>query len=164
MIYSSIEDTKRHIEVVGNNLKLIIFHLRKRMETHDLSKMEAPEVQAFNEYTPKLADSTYGSEEYKGFLSELKPALDHHYATNRHHPEHFQEGIRGMNLVDIVEMFCDWYAATLRHNNGNIIRSIEINQERFNYSDDLKAILENTYRDIFEDGQTAEIGGQNERD
>jgi len=40
--------------------------------------------------TPKLAGSTYGSEEYKAFLGQMKPALDHHYAVNDHHPEHFR--------------------------------------------------------------------------
>jgi hypothetical protein len=68
---------------------------------------------------------------------------------NRHHPEHFENGIRGMNLIDLIEMFCDWYAATQRHNDGDIIMSIEINQKRFEYSDDIKAILKNTYNDIF---------------
>jgi hypothetical protein len=49
-----------------------------------------------------------------------------------------------MNLVDIVEMFCDWLAATKRHNGGDIMKFIVINQERFGFSDDLKAIFENT--------------------
>jgi hypothetical protein len=41
-------------------------------------------------------------------------------------------------------MLCDWKAATLRHDDGDIRRSIEINQERFGYSDELKQILINT--------------------
>jgi hypothetical protein len=46
-------------------------------------------------------------------------------------------------------MFCDWYAATKWHNDGDLMKSIAINQERFGYSEDLKAILENTYKDYF---------------
>jgi hypothetical protein len=111
--------------------------------------MTEPEVEYFDTYTPKLAGTTYGSDEYKQLLAELKPALDHHYAINRHHPEHYENGIRGMNLVDLVEMFCDWYAASKRHDDGDIMKSIAINQKRFGYSDDLKAIFENTCRDIF---------------
>jgi hypothetical protein len=76
----------------------------------------------------------------------MKPALDHHYDLNHHHPEHFLRGIRGMNLIDIIEMLCDWKAATMRHADGNIYKSIEINQERFNYSYELKEILINTSR------------------
>ena len=74
----------------------------------------------------------------------MKPALDHHYAVNSHHPEFYADGIRGMSLLDITEMLCDWKAAALRHADGNILKSIEINQKRFGYSDELKQILFNT--------------------
>jgi hypothetical protein len=147
--YSSIPDTKIHISTVRGNMIKIISEIALRAETHDKTKMSPEEVKYFDEYTPKLAGCTYGSNEYKQFLSELKPALDHHYSVERHHPEHFENGIRGMNLVDLIEMFCDWYAATLRHNDGDLLKSIDINQKRFGYSDDFKAIFENTYKDIF---------------
>ena len=71
----------------------------------------------------------------------MKPTLDHHYKFNQHHPEYFDKGIQGMNLLDIVEMLCDWKSATERHDDGNIFKSIEINQKRFGYSDELKQIL-----------------------
>jgi hypothetical protein len=148
--YSSIYETKKHLDKVRDSILTIAGELHKRGLAHDDSKMRTPEVELFDIYTPKLAGCTYGSDEYKQFLLELKPALDHHYAKNRHHPEHFENGIRGMNLVDIVEMFCDWYAATKRHNDGDIMKSIAINQDRFGYSDDLRIIMENTYKDIFE--------------
>lgn len=80
----------------------------------------------------------------------MAKGLEHHYVNNRHHPEYFKSdipeasGIKNMNLVDLVEMFCDWKAATLRHKDGDIIKSIEQNQVRFGYSDDLKAIFLNT--------------------
>jgi hypothetical protein len=151
--YSSIPETKQHIDLVFKNTVSILLELCQRAIAHDKSKLEPGEVEYFDIYTPKLAGCTYGRPEYKQFLAELKPALDHHYAKNRHHPEHFENGIRGMNLVDIVEMFCDWYAATKRHNDGDIMKSIAINQERFGYSDDLRAILENTYKDIFEEAK-----------
>jgi hypothetical protein len=146
---SSIPETKKHIGLVSVFINKVAMLLIGRISEHDKSKMADPEVTHFDNYTPLLASSTYGSEEYQQLLKGLEPALQHHYAVNRHHPEHFANGIRGMTLVDIVEMFCDWYAATKRHDNGDIIRSISINQKRFNYSDDLKAIFENTYTAIF---------------
>jgi hypothetical protein len=106
----------------------------------------SPEKEAFDELTPKLADLTYGSEEYRATLREMKPAIDHHYAHNSHHPEHYPNGIAGMNLLDIVEMFCDWKAASLRHTNGDFRRSLEINRTRFNVSDQLASIFENSIR------------------
>mgnify|MGYP003311482372 CR=1 FL=1 len=63
---------------------------------HVLAVVSSYEVELFAEVTPKIASTTYGSEEYNGFLDKLKPALDHHYASNRHHPQHFVNGINDM--------------------------------------------------------------------
>ena len=137
-------ETLSHIEMVRKCIDVVIRGLIKRAEEHDKSKMEEPELQLFVEQTHKLADSTYGSEEYTKFLKELKPALEHHYANNRHHPEHFKKGVRDMTIVDLIEMLCDWKAATMRHSNGNLKKSIEHNKERFQMSQELIDILENS--------------------
>ena len=49
-----------------------------------------------------------------------------------------------MNLVDLVEMFCDWKASSMRHIDGNLLKSIDINASRFNMSSQLKQIFINT--------------------
>ncbi len=139
-------ETQKHIENVRKYIRFVIDKLETRGVKHDASKLEPPEVELFAEMTPKLAAVTYGSDEYKEALEKLKPALEHHYASNRHHPEHFVNGINDMTLIDIVEMFCDWKASTLRHNDGNLLKSIEINAERFNMDGQLKQILMNTAR------------------
>ncbi len=137
-------ETFRHIETVRNLLQKVIIELLDRAEKHDQSKLESPEVELFTEFTPLLAATTYGSAEYEEFRKKLKPALDHHYAKNKHHPEHYVHGIDDMTLIDLVEMFVDWKAATLRHNDGNLRKSIEKNTERFQISPQLRKILENT--------------------
>ena len=147
--YDSKEDTIKHIKLVFEYSRRIRKDLFFRELGHDKSKLEEPEKSVFDEFTPKLATSTYGSEEYKGFLKEMNVALEHHYSVNRHHPEHFENGIKGMTLVDLIEMICDWKAATLRHHDGNILKSIELNQERFGYSDELKQIIINTVNYYF---------------
>lgn len=146
---SAEELTKDHIKNVFNKITTICLCLKERSEIHDSSKLNEPELSTFNIYTEKLKGSTYGSEEYAGFLKEMKPALDHHYENNRHHPEHFKDGINEMNLVDLVEMFCDWVAATERHEDGNIYKSINHNEERFNISPQLSEIFRNTADQIF---------------
>lgn len=88
--FSSIKDTLEHKQMVTHYMNVIIQELINRAEKHDNSKMLPGEVEYFDEYTPKLKDSTYGSEEYTEFLKQLKPALDHHYGLYRHHPE-FEE-------------------------------------------------------------------------
>lgn len=147
-VEDTIEDqrfkTLRHIEAVRNHLNECIRELMERGELHDQSKMEDPEKSLFDEYTPKLRGVTYGSDQYKTFMKEMDVAIQHHYAHNRHHPEHHKNGIKDMNLIDLIEMLCDWKSSSMRHNDGNILKSIEINQSRFGYSEDLRVIMENT--------------------
>lgn len=136
--------TFRHIERVRNLLNKSIKVLMNRGENHDQSKLESPEVELFTEYTPKLKELTYNSPEYREMLVKLKPALDHHYANNRHHPEHFKNGVDDMNLFDLLEMICDWKASSERQHDGNIRKSIESNATRYGISPQLIKILENT--------------------
>lgn len=139
-------ETQKHIENVRKYIRFMIDKIDTRGVKHDASKLETPEVELFAEHTLQLAQLSYGSDEYKESLEQLKPALDHHYAANRHHPEHFVNGVDDMTLIDIIEMFCDWKASTLRHNDGNLLKSIEVNAERFNMDGQLKSILINTAR------------------
>ena len=55
-----------------------------------------------------------------------------------------------MTLVDIIEMFCDWKASTHRMNDGNLLKSIDVNAERFKIDKQLKQIFVNTARMIDE--------------
>lgn len=143
-------DTYNHKQMVCNIMNSVAQMLLKRALEHDNSKLASPELELFDEFTLKLKSSTYGSAEYNEFLKQLKPALDHHYATYRHHPEHFVNGCKDMNIVDVVEMLVDWKAATLRHDNGNLLKSLEHNITRFNLkSVTLYDILKNSV-ELFE--------------
>lgn len=137
-------DTWRHIHRVQFYLNRVITQLIERAHVHDQSKLVAPEVGYFAAVTEKLKGLQYGSEEYRASLLEIKPALDHHFANNRHHPEHYKDGINDMNLLDLIEMFCDWKAAGERQNTGNIRKSLEINAERFGIGPQLLKVFENT--------------------
>lgn len=144
MNYDSKADTLLHMKRVAQLLTEASGEFIKRAIIHDNSKLESPEKELFDEYTPKLKNCTYGSDEYKGFLKGLKVALDHHYKNNSHHPEHYENGVNGFDLFDLLEMFFDWTAATERHADGNIYKSIEINKDRFGLSEQLCNIMRNT--------------------
>ncbi len=147
--YDSRADTLAHIDRVQTLIQTAINNLAVRAVKHDLSKLEEPEKSTFDECTLKLKAMAYGSDEYKAALAELKPALDHHYAANSHHPEHYENGVAGMSLFDVLEMLIDWKAATERlKGGGDIRRSLEINRDRFKLSPQLEAILANTIREL----------------
>lgn len=147
--YDSRPDTEKHIARVQELLSGVMGGLAFRHDYHDASKLQSPEKEMFDEYTPKLRAMTYGSDEYKRCLAEMQQtALAHHYEHNSHHPEHYPNGIDGMSVLDVLEMLCDWKAATERHADGDLSRSLEINRARFNISDQLHIILVNTAREL----------------
>jgi hypothetical protein len=142
--YDSTLDTMRHSRRVDELLLQVIVALQSRVTRHDLSKMEPPEKAVFDRVTPRLQSSTYGSEEYKASLADIGEVLVHHYGANRHHPEHYTDGVAGMTLVDVIEMLADWKAATERHDDGSLARSLQIGEERFGIEPQLMAVLRNT--------------------
>lgn len=146
--YDSTAETLKHIKKVQTYLNNAAIELLQRANKHDDSKLESPEKELFDKYTTVLAKLEYGSDEYKESLKKLKPALDHHYANNSHHPEYYKNGIDDMDLFDILEMAVDWLAATERTSSGDIYKSIEINKERFKMSDQLSKIFVNTIKKI----------------
>jgi hypothetical protein len=137
-------ETRKHIARVNELLHHMVKRLLDRGVVHDASKLKEPEAETFDRVTERLSGLEYGSDDYKAMLAEMKPALDHHYAKNRHHPQHFPNGVTDMTLVDVVEMICDWKASSERQNDGNILKSIEHNKERFNMDHQLTQILINT--------------------
>jgi hypothetical protein len=144
----STADTRDHINKVQVKIAEIQAALDDRAAAHDHSKLEQPEKAGFDVLTAKLAELRYGSDEYRAALAEGKPTIDHHYAVNTHHPEHYKNGIAGMSLLDVVEMLCDWKAASERTKQGGIAASLVHNKTRFGISDQLASILENTVKEL----------------
>lgn len=200
-------ETAEHIAQVRGLLLGVAGELVGRGHRHDASKLVEPEVATFDRVTTQLRSLTYGSPEYEAARAEMGPALDHHYAVNDHHPEHFPPpvrhevevreepafhpsgdeyataiatcdqcdwtdkgdgddvrdaaalheretfepgGIHAMNLIQLLEMLCDWIAATRRHDDGDIHASIEKNAARFHYGEELEQFLHNSVDAILE--------------
>jgi hypothetical protein len=151
--YDSRPDTWAHISRVRHFLSVAIRNLHYRSDRHDKTKLEPPEVEGFDIATPKLAGMEYGSEEYKQSLRDLGPTLAHHFEHNDHHPEHFQNGVVGMSLMALIEMLCDWRAASERvkqradgdeYLKRSFAEGLAFNQQRFGYGDELAQVLMNT--------------------
>jgi len=192
---NALRQTYEHIHLVQKLLASAQVELMRRQFTHDRSKLASPEWEYYERVSHNLEGLTYGTPEYTAQLkANLGPAVEHHYAHNRHHPEFFPEHsderqsaaiaahrlmakwatdnaqvlpddvygyrdldkflaqkeaevkarVNNMNLFDLLEMIVDWLAATKRHADGDINKSIEINTERFGLSPQLVNILKNT--------------------
>ena len=144
-----MRETVAHVRRVGNLMLDAAQSIQRRAMIHDDSKFSPDEFESFAQETPTLRGLTYGSDEYKAALERIKPALGHHYRRNRHHPEHHPEspecrGIQRMDLIDLIEMLADWKAATERHADGSLPRSIVQNAARFGYDDRFACLLAKT--------------------
>jgi hypothetical protein len=145
MSYDSTPDTLRHSLRVAELMGELIKELLDRSVRHDLSKTREPERAVYDAVVPHLRATTYGSAEHRALVDAMGEGLQHHYAHNRHHPEHFADGIDGMTLVDVLEMLADWKAATERTtSHGELADSLTINRERYGISPQLMNILTNT--------------------
>ena len=147
-IYDCTDDVLQHKARVSKWLGRIIAQLTLRSEVHDDSKLKEPEKALFDEWTPYLDRVDFGSDDYEAALEAMYAGLAHHYAANRHHPEHFAEGVDGMKLADMVEMFCDWLAAAGRKGVAMDAMDWDYLQQRFGLAPQLVNILRNTLTDM----------------
>lgn len=145
-------DTQNHINKIQFIMgEKIIPILRSRALHHDRSKFEEPEKSTYDKYIPLLKNVKYGSDEYNEIRNKMhEEGLHHHYQENRHHPEHFENGVNDMNLIDIIEMICDWYAASLL-SDTDFEKGLKINCKRFGIDEQLAKIIFNTYKDLFKE-------------
>lgn len=129
MIEATRADTVDHIRKVRKNLEAVIERLIDRGQAHDASKLAEPELSGYAALQANLAEIAYPSPEYSAALEAARPVIDHHYAANDHHPDHYPGGIGDMSLLAILEMLADWKAAGERMKGGSIARSLRHNLE-----------------------------------
>lgn len=145
----SVPVTLKHIKRIDELLDEFAIELMRRGNVHDNSKF-TPEEQGPLDEMQRLIDiegqAPYGTPEYSRRTALLKTMIDHHYARNNHHPEHYEDGVDGMDLFDIIEMFCDWKAASERGEESHM--NLSYSKERFKISDQLHNIFLNTVNNL----------------
>jgi hypothetical protein len=137
----STQDTLEHIGKVQARLQETTSNLTVRAAHHDETKLLEPEKAGYDALQNKLAGRDYDAIAWD-------VALAHHYANNRHHPEHHKDGIAGMTLLDLMEMLADWKAASERHGQASVETSIKAMAKRFGISKQLAGILVNTVKEL----------------
>jgi len=137
----------KHRKEVMHILSRAVLDIAERSLKHDISKYNNAEKRLFKMHS--MSDTTFGSKEYEKSKNSIKDAIELHYKNNRHHPEHFENGINDMNLIDILEMLVDWISASKCYNDdGNIYDSIKVCKDKFNIDSQLEQILINTVKHL----------------
>lgn len=139
-----------HKKLVARHLQRVATALFQRAVEHDYSKFTPEEFAPYEHALPRFEAAEYGSEEYKAVCKSIEPAIAHHFQENSHHPEHFPDGINGMNLLDVIEMVCDWMAAAKRVPDG--VLRLDLQRERFGIDNQLFGMIARTV-EYLETGQ-----------
>ena len=141
--YDSRADTLAHIHRVRDRIGVFVSELLARGRAHDASKLEEPEKAVLDRVLPLLDGVAYGSPEYEAIVERARPALEHHWRRNSHHPEHHgPAGVAGMDLFDLVEMVCDWMAAAERRPGDGV--KLAHNVGLFGIEPQLASVIANT--------------------
>lgn len=125
-------------------IQRIIDDLFNRGEHHDDDKLEGETLTSFYEISGKFKSAKFGSPEYERTLLDLKPTLDKHYSINDHHPQHYENGIDGMNFLSMIEMIVDWKSASSAYGDTEFEESMKINKHRFDIDEQLFSVMMNT--------------------
>jgi hypothetical protein len=140
--YDCTEDVKKHKSEVKKLIIKFANELLFNAALHDNSKLKDPiEKELFDRWTPELRKLIFGTDEYKKALDGMGEGVKRHYRANRHHPEHFESGINGMTLIDLIEMLSDWMAVA---KSKNIPVDLDSAADRFNIDEQLFEIMRNT--------------------
>lgn len=128
-------ETLAHIQKVQGRIGEVQRNLFERAQQHDLSKLHEPEIAGYAQLQTRLADVSYGTQAYRD-------------AENDHHPEHYSNGVADMSLMALIEMICDWKAASERTRQGGIAQSLDVNEQRFGLDPQLASILRATIAEL----------------
>lgn len=144
--FDFLTDTLIHIGEVQEELEVFCHELKMRGIKHDRSKLQDPEFSIFVSTREQFKKANYGTPEYDAVMEAARPAVDHHYKNNRHHTGHHSNGIEDMNLIDIIEMICDWKVAARRSPNQTFQESLPKCFKKYNIHGQLKQTILNTLK------------------
>lgn len=146
--------TEDYIKKHQNTVKKWLSHfssiLQSRVLIHDRSKLKEPELSLWKKMDEEPM-YPYGSKEYSDKLKRHHHVFELHWKNpdNRHHPEHFTDPTAEMDLIDMVEMLCDWlgYKETLSYAEAS--KLVEQQCKRFNFPEEFRSLLLNTLSNYF---------------
>lgn len=146
--FEVLTDTLIHIAEVQEALEAMVHDLRQRGISHDRTKLQEPEFSVFCSTRSEFKTVNYGTPEYAAVAEKAKVAVDHHYANNRHHVGFHPNGIKDMNLLDVLEMLADWKAAARRSPDLSFEDSLPRAFAKYEIGPELQRLIVNTLESL----------------
>jgi len=137
-----------HIDRVKSWISRFATILYSRGIHHDESKLQEPEYSLWKKMDEEPR-YPYGTQQYKDKLERHKKVFKLHYRKNRHHPEHWNGWYSEMDLVDMIEMMCDWLGYKENISLSEAQKLIETQCKRYGFSNEMRGLLYNTLVNYF---------------
>ncbi len=147
-----LNDLKVHKAKVEENILKIIKELNKRLKEHDNDKLQNPIIyDKYAKYSQKQRSLPYGSKEREEIEngSAMGEATRLHVIGNRHHFYDERNSITNnlVDLVDLIEVLCDWISAMRRNplTKDEEIERLNLIFEKHKIPNTFRQLLLNTY-------------------
>lgn len=127
----------RHRDNIQTALSRIVNEIEERGLRHDLSKFKEDEAEGFVRINKTARNCEYGSEEYENTMVKEKGedgCITKHFSRNRHHVE-FHDSAHDMTFIDIIEMVCDWWAASKTYGTNTLQKKLPELKEQGDFSE-----------------------------
>lgn len=154
---SQREETEKYIRGHIRRVNRWLVHFSKaifdRGQKHDASKLQSPEIEGWTQMDTEER-YPYGSPEYEEKKARYKWLFHEHYSKNRHHPEYFeihQNKSLEMDLLDYIELLCDWLGYRDSINYTDASELIAQQCKRYGFSQEIYDLLLNTMANYFVD-------------
>ena len=97
--------------LVQDKLSTVARELISRGRTHYNSALGSPEIEVYHRFFPEYRQYKIGDPRKDEVFTQMAGAIGHHFRYNDHHPEHFENGINEMDLIQHIQFtaaFLSW--------------------------------------------------------
>ena len=145
---STKEYIESHISRVQKWISKFSGILFVRGLNHDKSKLIEPEFSLWKKMDEEPR-YPYGTKEYQEKIERHKKVFEHHYRYNRHHPEHWYGFYSEMDLIDIIEMLCDWLGYKEDITLPEAEELVKQQCKRYKFNKTFESLIFNTLKNYF---------------
>ena len=93
--------------LVQDKLSTVARELISRGRTHDNSALGSPEIEVYHRFFSEYRKYKIGDPRKDEVFAQMAEAIGHHFQYNDHHPEHFENGINDMDLIQLMQFTAD---------------------------------------------------------
>ena len=133
--------------LVQDKLSTVARELISRGRHHDNSTLGSPELEIYHRHFNEYRMYKFGDPRRDEVMNHMAEAIGHHFQYNDHHPEHFDNGINDMNLIQLMQ-FTAAIMSWSEQEQVDIFELLPIIRDKCGMSDQVYQLIQNTITEI----------------